>query len=142
MFIVTEYAALKEMLCNDAEFVTVYRRIIGHKFMTLSNRTTCCICKFIRISFNTCSSCQSKDYFCKWYQGDKESKTLAVCLPQRYNCKPRKNISNYCKTCLNWPLKNRQKKIFMTNGSLMKVESIAQWLPFEHSAILSTCIKR
>ena len=31
-------------------------------------------------------------------------------------------------------------KILMTNGSLMKVESIAE--PLEHSAILLTCIKR
>ena len=30
------------------------------------------------------------------------------------------------KTCLKWSLKNRQTKILMTNGSLMKVESIAE----------------
>ena len=41
----------------------------------------------------------------------------------------------YSKTCVKPPRKNRQKKILMTNGSLMKVESIA------HSAILLTCIK-
>ena len=33
-------------------------------------------------------------------------------------------------------------KILMTNGSLMKVESIAEMLPLEHSAILLTRIKR
>ena len=32
----------------------------------------------------------------------------------------------YSKTCAKRPLKNRQKKILMTNGSLMKVESIAE----------------
>ena len=39
------------------------------------------------------------------------------------------------KTCVKRPLKIRQNKILMTNGSLMKVESIAV------SAILLTCIK-
>ena len=33
-------------------------------------------------------------------------------------------------------------KILMTNGSLMKVESIAESSNWEHSAILLTCIKR
>ena len=33
-------------------------------------------------------------------------------------------------------------KIFMTNGSLMKAESIAECSPLEHSAILLTCIKQ
>ena len=32
----------------------------------------------------------------------------------------------YCKTCLKRPLKYRQKNVLMTNGSLMKVESIAE----------------
>ena len=32
---------------------------------------------------------------------------------------------NYSKTCLKRPLKNRQIKFLMTNGSLIKVESIA-----------------
>ena len=32
----------------------------------------------------------------------------------------------YSKTCLKRPLKNRQKKVLTTNGSLMKVESIAE----------------
>ena len=50
-----------------------------------------------------------------------------------------KNI--YGKTCVKRPLKNRQTKVLMTNGSLMKVETIAE-CPLEHSAILLTCIKR
>ena len=32
----------------------------------------------------------------------------------------------YSKTCVKRPLKNRQNKGLMTNGSLMKVESIAE----------------
>ena len=32
----------------------------------------------------------------------------------------------YSRTCLKWPLKNRQNKDLKTNGSLMKVESIAE----------------
>ena len=42
---------------------------------------------------------------------------------------------NLCKTAT---LKNRQNKDLFNNGSLMKVESIAEC---EHSAILLTCIK-
>ena len=34
-------------------------------------------------------------------------------------------MQNYSKTCVKRPLKNGQK-ILMTNGSLMKVESIAE----------------
>ena len=46
----------------------------------------------------------------------------------------------YSKTCVKWPLKNRQnKQIFDKNGSLMKVERM---VPLEHSAILLTYIKR
>ena len=30
---------------------------------------------------------------------------------------------NYSKTCVKWPLKNRQNKILVTNGSLRKVKS-------------------
>ena len=36
----------------------------------------------------------------------------------------------YSKTCVKQPLKFRQKKILMTNGSLMKVESIAECSPW------------
>ena len=42
-------------------------------------------------------------------------------------------------TCVKRPLKKKDKaKILMTNGSSMKVESIAECAP----AILLTCIKR
>ena len=33
-------------------------------------------------------------------------------------------------------------KVLMTNGSLMKVKSIAECSPLEHSAIILTCIKQ
>ena len=33
----------------------------------------------------------------------------------------------YSKTCLKWPLKIDKTKVLMTNGSLMKVESIASF---------------
>ena len=36
-------------LRNDVGFPTVYRRIYCRKFMTLSNQTSRCICKCIRI---------------------------------------------------------------------------------------------
>ena len=47
-------------------------------------------------------------------------------------------------TCLKQPLKYRQNKDLNGNGSLMKVESLAEcsMLPLEHSAILLTCIKQ
>ena len=46
------------------------------------------------------------------------------------------------KTCLKWPIKNRQNKDLNDKyGSLMKVESIAE-CSTEHSEILLTCIKR
>ena len=48
----------------------------------------------------------------------------------------------YSKTCVKWPLKIDKTKILMTNGSLMKVESIAECSNREHSAIFLTCIKR
>ena len=43
------------------------------------------------------------------------------------------------------PLKNRQKNILMTNGSLMKVESTAEcspWSILQAFCIFLTCIKR
>ena len=50
---------------------------------------------------------------------------------------------NYSKTCLKQSLKKKDKtKVLKTNGSLMKVESIAECSLLEHSAILLTCIKR
>ena len=39
----------KATLRNDVEFPIVYRRIYCRKFMTLSNQTSRCICKCIRI---------------------------------------------------------------------------------------------
>ena len=41
----------------------------------------------------------------------------------------------YSKACVKWPLKNRQTKILMTNGSLMKVESIAECSPWKESIL-------
>ena len=38
--------------------------------------------------------------------------------------------SKYSKTCVKRPLKNRQNKILMTNGRLMKVRSIAECSPW------------
>ena len=35
-------------------------------------------------------------------------------------------ISHITKTCLKWPLKKDKAKVLMENGSLMKVESIAE----------------
>ena len=45
----------------------------------------------------------------------------------------------YSKTCVKRPLKSRQAKILMTNGSLMKVESIAECSILQY---FLTCIKR
>ena len=39
------------------------------------------------------------------------------------------HILAYSKTCVKRPLINRQNKVLMTNGSLMKVESIAEYSP-------------
>ena len=41
----------KATLRNDVRFVTVYPRIYGRKFMTLSNQRSRCICKCIRIVY-------------------------------------------------------------------------------------------
>ena len=46
------------------------------------------------------------------------------------------------KLCKTATQKKDKTNIFMTNGSLMKVESIAECFPLEHSAILLTCIKQ
>ena len=48
----------------------------------------------------------------------------------------------YSKTVLSGHSKIDKTKILMTNGSLMKVESIVECSPLERSAILLTCIKR
>ena len=47
--------------------------------------------------------------------------------------------SQYSKICLKQPLKKDKTKIFITNGSLTKVERIAE-CSLEYSAILLTCI--
>ena len=36
----------------------------------------------------------------------------------------------YNKTCVKWPIKNRQTMLLITNGSLMKVVSIAECSPW------------
>ena len=46
------------------------------------------------------------------------------------------------KPVLSHHLKIDKVMVLMENGSLMKVESIAECSPLEHSAILLTCIKR
>ena len=45
------------------------------------------------------------------------------------------------KTCLKQSLKKDKTKVLKTNGSLMKVGSIAECSLLEHSATLLTCIK-
>ena len=50
------------------------------------------------------------------------------------------NRVRYSKTCEKRPLKINKTMILMTNGSLMKVENIAECS--EHSAIFLTSIKR
>ena len=52
------------------------------------------------------------------------------------------NHSIYSKTCLKRPLEIDKTKVLMKNGSLMKVESIAECSLLERSEILLTCIKR
>ena len=47
----------KATLRNDVGFLTIYRRIYCRKFMTLSNQTSRCICKCIRIVVWCCSHC-------------------------------------------------------------------------------------
>ena len=44
----------KATLRNDVGFPTVYRRIYCRKFMTLSNQTSRCICKCIRMFYGIC----------------------------------------------------------------------------------------
>ena len=54
------------------------------------------------------------------------------------------SIVNTVKPVLSGHWKVDKSKVLMTNGSLMKVENIAEHSKssLEHSAILSTCIKR
>ena len=51
-------------------------------------------------------------------------------------------MANTVKPVLSGHSKIDKTKVLMTNGSLMKVESIAECLEHEHSAILLTCIKQ
>ena len=46
-----------------------------------------------------------------------------------YNRGYTKGFQKYSKTCQKRPLKSRQKKVLMANGSLMKVKSIAECSP-------------
>ena len=50
-----------------------------------------------------------------------------VSLPQWDSIQTRKNSKKYSKTCVKRPLKIDKTKILMTNGSLMKVKSIAEF---------------
>ena len=50
--------------------------------------------------------------------------------------------TNKTKPVLSGHSKIDKTKILMTKGSLMRVESIAELLPLEHSAVLWTCIKQ
>ena len=51
------FSQFKTTLCNHVGFATVYRRIYCRKFMTLSNQTSRCIYKCIRINENSESKC-------------------------------------------------------------------------------------
>ena len=42
------------------------------------------------------------------------------------------NVCLYSKTCVKRPIKIDKTKIFMTNGSLMKIESIADQVAIQH----------
>ena len=48
----------------------------------------------------------------------------------------------YSKTCVKWPLKNRQNKDLNDKWKLNEGRKFCRMLPLEHSAILLTCIKR
>ena len=53
----------KVALHNDVGFPTVYHRIYCRNFMTLSNQTSRCICKCIRIIFNSSQGVTIKQHF-------------------------------------------------------------------------------
>ena len=48
----------------------------------------------------------------------------------------------YSKTCVKQPLKNKQNKDLLDKCQLNEGGKYCRMLPLEHSAILSTCIKR
>ena len=47
----------------------------------------------------------------------------------------------YSKTCLKWPLKNRQNRDLNDKWQPNTGQKYCRMLPLEHSAILLTCIK-
>ena len=74
-----------------------------------------------------------QNIYLQWFSNDSITghsdvlKALAA-IASTTSCKKKQSIQtvSYSKSCLKRPLKNRQRKILMTNGSLMKVESIAE----------------
>ena len=52
------------------------------------------------------------------------------------------HILTYSKTCVKWPLKNRQNKDLNDKWKLNEGQKYCRMLPLEHSTILLTCIKR
>ena len=52
------------------------------------------------------------------------------------------SLKIYIKTCVKWPLKNRQNKDLNEKWELNEGLKYCRMLPLEHSAILLTCIKR
>ena len=77
-------------------------------------------------------SCE-KSHFNKKYSSYSES-TNSIKQKVHVGCQ-------YSKTCLKQPLKKDKTKILITNGSLKKVERIAECY-WEHSAIPLTCINQ
>ena len=53
-----------------------------------------------------------------------------------------KGLLVYSKTCVKWPLKNKQNKDLNDHLSLNAGRKYCEMLLLEHSAILLTCIKR
>ena len=59
------------------------------------------------------------------FNGDQEDMLILLSMGTLAGPSP-----TYSRTCVKRILKNRQNKILMTNGSLMKVESIAECSPW------------
>ena len=72
------------------------------------------------IGLNLCLCLHLHPYF-EYGNSEGSDETANVQAGLRLGCSPMR----YSKTCLKQPLKNRQKKVLMTNGSLIKVKSIA-----------------
>ena len=64
-----------------------------------------------------------------------------VCDISCWSLEPKGQVT-YSKTCVKWPLKNRQNKDFNDKWWLYEGRKYCRMLPLEHSAILLTCIKR